>query len=382
MPAAARVAMRADASRRIGLGHLKRCLALAQALRDKGAEVAFITRASDVDSAGIVTTAGFTLLPMPRLVDGAEELDDKPPPLAALLARRWDHDAADSTCAMHAWQPQAVVVDHYGIDARWHCAVRTATGARIAVIDDLADRPLAADLLIDHNPAPDHAAKYRAALRYAAPICGGPSHALLDAAFGHQARCRIEPALRSVGIFMGGTDPGNFSAFAVRACREHAGWTGPIQIATTSAHPALAMLRALQGSDAQLDIVVDQPNLAAFHATHGLQIGAGGGAMWERCSLGTPTVALITAENQRQSIPLVAAEGAVVGLEAMEQGEALCRELGLLIRGLIDSHPTRQTLHERALALVDGRGAGRVATAVLACGRHAAAREPEAAWLP
>jgi UDP-2,4-diacetamido-2,4,6-trideoxy-beta-L-altropyranose hydrolase len=382
MPAAVRVAMRADASRRIGLGHLKRCLALAQALRAKGAEVAFITRASDVDSAGIVTAAGFTLLPMPRLVDGADELDDKPPPLAALLARRWDHDAADSTCAMHAWQPQAVIVDHYGIDARWHCAVRTATGARIAVIDDLADRPLAADLLIDHNPSPDHTAKYRAVLRYAAPICGGPAHALLDAAYSVQARCRIEPVLQSIGIFMGGTDPDNFSAFAVRACRAFAGWTGPIQIATTSAHPALAMLRTLQVSDTQLDIILDQPNLAAFHAAHGLQIGAGGGAMWERCSLGTPTIALVTAENQRQSVPLVAAEGAVVGLDAMGQGEALCRELGLLIRRLIDSRPERQTLHERAVALVDGHGAERVATAVLACGRHAAVREPEAAWLP
>jgi UDP-2,4-diacetamido-2,4,6-trideoxy-beta-L-altropyranose hydrolase len=142
------------------------------------------------------------------------------------------------------------------------------------------------------------------------------------------------------------------------------------------------MLRTLQVSDTQLDIILDQPNLAAFHAAHGLQIGAGGGAMWERCSLGTPTIALVTAENQRQSVPLVAAEGAVVGLDAMGQGEALCRELGLLIRRLIDSRPERQTLHERALALVDGHGAERVATAVLACGRHAAVREPEAAWLP
>lgn len=382
MAAPVRVAVRADASRRIGLGHLKRCLALAQALRAQGAEVAFITRASDVDGAGLVSAAGFTLLPMPRLGYGAEEQDDAPPPLAALLARRWDHDAADSTCAMHAWQPQVVVVDHYGIDARWHCAVRSATGARIAVIDDLADRPLAADLLIDHNPSPDHAAKYRAVLRYAAPVCGGPAHALLDAAFSAQAPCRVEPVLRSIGIFMGGTDPDNFSAFAVRACREFAGWTGPIQIATTSAHPALAMLRTLQVSDPQLDIVVDQPNLAAFHAAHGLQIGAGGGAMWERCRLGTPTIALITAENQRQSIPLVAASGAVVELDAMGQGESLCRELGTLVRRLVDSHAERQTLHERALALVDGHGAERVATAVLACGSDAVAREPEAAWLP
>ena len=375
-----RIAVRADASRRIGLGHLKRCLALAQALQGQGAEVAFVTRALDLDSAAVVASAGFALLPMPRLADGADEHDDRPPPMAGLLARRWDHDAADSTCAMHAWQPQVVVVDHYGIDARWHCAVRTATGARIAVIDDLADRPLAADLLIDHNPSPDHAAKYRGVLRYPVPICGGPQHALLDAAFRTQAPCRVEPALRSIGIFMGGTDPDNFSAFAYHACRLHAGWTGPIQIATTSAHPALAMLRTLQVSDPQLDLAVDQPNLAAFHAAHGLQIGAGGGAMWERCCLGTPTIALITADNQRQSIPLVAASGAVLGLDAMGRSDALCRELGGLIRRLIDSPAQRQALQQRALALVDGRGAERVAEAVLACGLDAARACEAPAW--
>ena len=378
-----RVAVRADASRRMGLGHLKRCLALAQALRVQGAEVAFVTRTADVDSELIVRAAGFPVLPMPRidaLADQFDVPDDAPPPLAALLARRWDRDAADTTCAVHAWQPQVVVVDQYGIDARWHCALRQATGAVLVAIDDLADRPLAPDLLVDHNPSPDHGAKYCRVLRYPAPICGGPRYALLDAAFAAQAHCTVEPVLKSIGIFMGGTDPDNFSAFAYRACRGHAGWAGPVAIATTSAHPALAMLRTLQASDPQLDVVVDQPNLAGFHAAHGLQVGAGGGALWERCSLGTPTIALITADNQRQSIPLVAAAGAVLELDAMGQGEVRCHELGQAIRRLIDSPEQRRTLHERAVALVDGRGSERVAAAVLACGRNAAEPEPEVAW--
>ena len=45
-----RVALRADASSRIGLGHLLRCLSLAQALARCGAEPVFLLRASDVDA--------------------------------------------------------------------------------------------------------------------------------------------------------------------------------------------------------------------------------------------------------------------------------------------------------------------------------------------
>jgi UDP-2,4-diacetamido-2,4,6-trideoxy-beta-L-altropyranose hydrolase len=364
-----RVAVRTDATRRIGWGHLKRCLALAQALRENGAEVAFVTRPGDVDSGALIAQAGFFALPMPRWEDhpaSPDDPDDAPPPHGAWLARRWDRDAADTTAAVHAWQPQVVLVDHYGIDARWHCALRAAIGARIAVIDDLADRPLTADLLIDHNPAADHAAKYRAVLRYPAPICGGPRFALLDAVYRDHARCAADAALRSIGIFMGGTDPGNFSAFALQALRTHAGWAGPVEIATTSSNPALADLQRLAAGDALLTLAVDLPHLAAFHARHGLQIGAGGGALWERCCLGTPTLAVVTAENQRLSVPLLAADGVVVGFDAVGQGAERCQALGQAIRQLIDAPAERAALRERSLALVDGQGATRVAAAVLA----------------
>ncbi|NRF70257.1 UDP-2,4-diacetamido-2,4,6-trideoxy-beta-L-altropyranose hydrolase [Aquincola sp. S2] len=360
-----RIAVRADASRRIGWGHLKRCLALAQALREQGDEVCFVLRPSDVDVTALLAQAGFTALPMPRLDDRPDDdADDAPPPHGEWLERRWDRDAADTTCAVHAWQPQVVLVDHYGIDARWHCALGAATGAAIAVIDDLADRPLAAELVIDHNPAADHAAKYRAVLRYPARICGGPSYALLDAVYRTHPRCVIGEQVPSIGIFMGGTDPGNCSAFAYAACREHAAWAGPIEVATTSANPSLPALQALAAADALLTLAVDQPNLADFHARHGLQIGAGGGALWERCCLGTPTLALITAENQRLSVPLLAADGVVIGFDAIGQGADRCSALGTAIRQLIDTPAERAALHHRSLALVDGQGAARVAAAL------------------
>jgi UDP-2,4-diacetamido-2,4,6-trideoxy-beta-L-altropyranose hydrolase len=380
-----RVAVRADASRRIGWGHLKRCLALAQALREAGAEVMFVTRSADVDSDALIAQAGFRTLPMPRMDDrGAadEEPDDAPPPHAEWLARRWDRDAADTTAAVHAWQPQVLLVDHYGIDGRWHCAVRAATGARIAVIDDLADRRLTADLLIDHNPAADHAAKYRGVLRYPTPLCGGPSFALLDAVYREHPRCVVQPELASIGMFMGGTDPGNFSVFAYEACRRDAHWTGPIEIATSSANAALPELQALAARDPALSLCVDQPNLAAFHARHGLQVGAGGGALWERCCLGTPTVAVITADNQRLSVPLLAAEGVVRQVDAVGQGAGQRMALGRVIRELADAPEERSALHERSLRLVDGRGAARVAAELLrlpVARQHCAEAETEAA---
>ncbi|MBX3633888.1 MAG: UDP-2,4-diacetamido-2,4,6-trideoxy-beta-L-altropyranose hydrolase, partial [Rubrivivax sp.] len=52
------IAIRADASAAIGLGHLKRCLSLAQALRAQGAAVTLAWREIDLDCAPLIEAAG------------------------------------------------------------------------------------------------------------------------------------------------------------------------------------------------------------------------------------------------------------------------------------------------------------------------------------
>ena len=60
------VAIRADASRAIGWGHVKRCLALAHALREAGASPILVSRPSDVAVDALCATAG---VPLDSLAD-------------------------------------------------------------------------------------------------------------------------------------------------------------------------------------------------------------------------------------------------------------------------------------------------------------------------
>ena len=349
-----RVAIRCDASAGIGWGHLKRCLALAHALRARGAAVRFVAAPGDVDVRAMLHAAGFegSLLPSPA------------PDVAA--------DAAMTVTALADWapdRPDIVIVDHYSLDARWHDAVRAASGACIAVIDDLADRPLAADLVVDHNPtteAPGGAGKYAPVLTRPAACLLGAAYALLDPAYRQHASHRFSATVASVGIFMGGSDPADHSRWAWRACREQAGWLGPIEIATTASNPNLPGLQSLARDDGLLRLQIDAPDLADFHARHDLQIGAGGGALWERCFVGVPTLALICAVNQQHSVPPLAAAGVVCAWPAIEQADAALPALGRRIAELVGSPAERLALHRRSLQWVDGQGADRVAQAVLA----------------
>src|SRR5687768_16145746 len=152
-----RVAIRADASSAMGTGHVRRCLSLAEALRPTGAHVEFITRALGTDAAAKIQAAGFPvhLLPPP-----SGPVHESTPPHADWAGVPWQQDAEETIRALR--KTDWLVVDHYAFDARWHKAVAPKLGAQLAIIDDLADRPLHGDVLVDQNLADfDHAEKYR-----------------------------------------------------------------------------------------------------------------------------------------------------------------------------------------------------------------------------
>lgn len=356
----ARVAIRVDASAAIGTGHLKRCLSLAQALIEAGADVRFVCRELDAVAATVLGGSGTPTRWLPAPAQAFTPAPDTPPH-AAWAGVPQPQDAADTAQTLADWHPDTVVVDHYAFDARWHQAVRDALGCgaqglRVLVIDDTADRALDADALLDHNWALDHRTKYAGRLQRKPLWLCGPRFALLAGAYRGAARYRFHDAVRSVGIFMGGTDPGGVSARVLAACRS-AGFAGPVEVVSTSANPQLTALRDACQRDGNTTLTLDQPDLAAFFTRHDLQIGAGGGATWERCCMGAPTVALALVANQSAVVPGLAALGAVRAAdEATLPG---------VLRELIADPAARQSLAERAAALVDGRGAQRVALALL-----------------
>lgn len=335
---ALRVALRADASPQIGLGHVRRCLSLAQALNAIGSAACLVTRKLGVDTLLLSAQAGVTHF---RL-DTTEE-----------------HDADATAASLRDWRPDWIVVDHYGLDARWHEVLKATLPVRIAAIDDLADRPLAVDLLVDHNHARDHRAKYAGRLPPGTPLLAGPRHALLSPNYAAATGYRFRESVKSIGIFMGGVDAAGISEKAVHACRRHARFAGPIEVATTRANPHLTALRDLCGRDVGTTLLLDATDLTEFFARHDLQIGAGGGASWERCCIGSPTLALTCAENQQAVIPALAELGVVA---TPEPSAALDEPaIGRAVAALLADPPRRRAMSEASRHLVDGLGARRVA---------------------
>lgn len=352
-----RIAIRVDASPEIGLGHLQRCLALAAALRETGVECVFVTRDLGVDAADRIARAGHPVHRLPPV--GAAPIFGGGPSNATWSQVAWSVDVGQTCDALAGTTVQWMVVDHYSFDARWHRTVADKLTTRIAVIDDLADRSLDSDLLIDQNLHGDHRRKYHDVLVHPVALLAGPRFALLDKAYATASRCSPAHPVRSIGIFMGGTDAREVSALALRACREEAGFEGDIEIVTTSANPRHQALITFANQWPRTRVTLDLPQLTGFFGRHDVQIGSGGGAMWERCCIGAPTLVTVVAENQRTVVGELRRLGAVVTPDPVDDISPKALAGGL--RPLLDNAGLRQTLSATTQMLVDGLGARRVA---------------------
>jgi UDP-2,4-diacetamido-2,4,6-trideoxy-beta-L-altropyranose hydrolase len=322
-------------------------LALADALVAHGAEVRVVTRRHDIDP-----SPWFDRRPKVVLV-----------PLVVPEEATGQGADAMATCAsLQAWQPNWVVVDDYGLDAVWHRSVQERLGCRIAAIDDLADRPLEVDLLVDHNLRSDARALYGKVLRRTGTrVLTGPRYALIGATYSDALRWR-EPERPSVGIFMGGTDPDGASLRVLESLRREGRFSGDVEIVTTSANPGLAQLRSVIAGDGRCRLSVDLPDLAGFFSRHTIQVGAGGGATWERCCIGAPTLAVVVADNQRVVVSTLAAGDVVATVDDVSSSPG---PIGQAAARLLADPERRSRMSQAAQQIVDGLGATRVALSIL-----------------
>lgn len=321
------VAFRTDASLQMGTGHVMRCLTLADALRERGGNCTFVCRPHLGHLLALVTQRGHQALALPELQEGAE-LNRNDTAHAHWLGTDWATDAQDTQQAISACtggQPvDWLVVDHYALDARWEESLRPQA-KRIMVIDDLADRPHACDLLLDQNLGRTEA-DYGGLLNGKTTILVGPQYALLRPEFAalraqSLARRQTNPQLRRLLITMGGVDKDNATGQVLAALQS---CNLPVDLRVTVVlGPHAPWLAQVQAQAAQMmwptEVFVGVDNMAQLMAESDLAIGAAGGSAWERCSLGLPSLVLVLAQNQLQGAVALQVAGAAVAMESQQQ---------------------------------------------------------------
>ena len=186
------IVFRTGGSRQIGFGHFRRCLSLAEALRRLGTDCVFLLDEDPV-CAGQATAAGF------------EAMNVRP-----------EEDLSQTIEQCRKRRARTIVADSYALDAKYLSGLREAK-AVVAVVDDMGDRELPVDLVINGSMNADQLA-YRAGKTTRFLL--GPRYVLLRSEFAEEPKRAVAEQVRRVLVTVGGGDPEHLTPKFVRWAAE------------------------------------------------------------------------------------------------------------------------------------------------------------------
>lgn len=331
-----------DGGPEIGGGHVLRALTLATALAERGVEASFLA---------------------PPFV--AELLDRFAPASVGRIVTAFAEPEDLSKAAVEAAAGfRAVVFDHFRLAARDH--YRIAGGRPSLAVDDLADRRLGVDMVLDVGPD-RRAEDYKDIVEPGTRLLLGPSWALVRPEFvlvraAALARRAKSETVGRVLVSLGLTDVGGITARVVDRLLPRLGEAG-LDVVLGREAPSLGEMERLAARDPRVALHVETHAMAGLCAAADLAVGAGGSSAWERCAVGLPGVTLMLAANQEPGARALAAAGAgeVVDGCADDFEAAFDRAF----TGLFRSPERRARMGKAAANLCDGRGAARAAEAFL-----------------
>ena len=354
-----KILFRVDASREIGTGHLMRCLALANEARQRDWDCIFVLRNPEDGIAKYITSFDHRVEKL--IFEDGEKIACNTTAHGDWLPVSQTQDANETNEVICEVDPDWIIVDHYALDAIWFSIV-DKTNAKILAIDDLGDRELICDVLLDQNLGAS-AEKYEGKLPVNCRLLLGPTFALLRSEFKHwrerSLEGRLDRHVENILITMGGVDAENYTVKVLKEITksEHAK-NCSFTVVVGRTYPHVTVLHEfLNVSKLKASVLTNVNNMAEIMSVSDLCIGAAGSTSWERCCMGQPTITLSIADNQI-NIAEQLSEGNIAIyshmsnlLENFERffdvsGQELTRALSMNARAVCDGFGTLRVLDE------------------------------------
>lgn len=326
------IVFRSDASSVIGSGHVMRCLTIANNLKERGFDCIFWSSPETADAVPWLAQAGHQVIPSESPLDLPEKAI-------------------------------AMIVDHYGLDAKDEARFKTLAG-RIIVIDDLANRPHDCDVLMDSTLG-RASENYNDLVPAGAAILTGTDYAPLRPAFAANraaAKMRRQTTagkISSVLVSLGSTDPHNVTTTVLNGL---AGVGLKIDVVIGSGCQHLPAIKHAvetlmqQGNDVTLHMNVS--NIEQLMLQADIAIGAGGTTSWERCALGLPTILIEVADNQKDNANVLQSHGCVFNLGWYE--DVTPHSVNTVVSGFIKDPKAVKLMSDNAFDICDGKGVQRI----------------------
>lgn len=323
----------------MGLGHVMRCLALAEAWQADGGRTLFVSACGNGTQQRI-RESGSVLVPLGQAYPGPEDV------------------GTTKECLAQA-PGSVLVLDGYQFDGAYQKAVRVS-GHPLAVIDDFAGVDhYVADVIVNPNLGAD---KLDYSCESYTRLLLGTAYVPLRPEFNRWRawdRHFVHPARRLL-VTLGGTDPDNVTRMALDALARPDMACLEATVVVDGANPRLAELRqAAEACAASVRVACDVRDMAELMAWADVAVSGGGTTCWEMAFMGLPNGIIVLSDNQRVNAEVLDTAGVSVRIgsvcevtadaihdcvEKLVDDEGMCREMSIRGRTLVDGQGTRRVL--------------------------------------
>lgn len=362
------VVIRADANSKIGMGHVMRCLSVVDALLKRGEEVLFVT--ADDTPVPLLTKKGIPYrvlhtdyadmeVELPKLWNALSELPQGPG--AALPQRN-----------------TFILVDSYYVTEKYLAALKK----RITTIymDDIYAFSYPVDMLINYNIYGEEMGYEKDAAFADTKLLLGTEYVPLREEFSAGAGYVQSRKVLSLGaanvtpaadggilITTGGSDSFNLAGqLLMEAMKYDALKEKEYHVVSGSLNPHIGELQALAEKHGNIHIHCNVTNMAELMAESEIALSAGGSTLYELCVMGVPVIAFSFAENQERLVQTFVKRGiAQYGGNYRTDGNKMIQNTIAGLETLLEDENLRTEYRKKARALVDGKGADRIAEAIL-----------------
>lgn len=333
------VLIRADGNPQIGTGHIMRCLSLADALWEQGGEITFVT--AEPYFQRLIQTRGY---PCTVLGTAYDRMEEELSVFLPLLERE---------------QPELVILDSYFVTLEYMKAIKGIS--KLLYIDDLNAFDYPADAVVNYAvygpemPYPQNKKYFL-----------GPQYAPLRRQFQGLGQRIVRDHVEDVLISTGGTDQYHVALRCAKHLREHPPRENmKFHFVLGAMNQDVAELEGIAENSPSIQLHCQVADMCSLMCQCDAAVSAAGTTLYELCACGLPTVTYILADNQIQGAGAFQKAGLMPCAGDIRKNARFLEHLFELLNSLADDFAQRQRVAEQMQGTVDGRGAARLAEAVL-----------------
>jgi len=280
--------IRVDSGTNTGAGHIFRCLALVESLKDKFSEIIFISKPFLGNLGKVVSNKGYKMIFLSEI---PENFSLKSMNNDERLAFQND-DAAQTLSIMKENEGSKwMVVDNYFLDKNWELIIKPHV-EKLIVIDDLANRFHDCNILVDQNFYKNFQSRYDQLLPKNCMRLLGTKFALLRDEFKdfRSEKKNFGKGIKKILIAFGGSDPTNETTKVLEAIKILGLKNLKVEVIIGTANPYKDEIKKKCSELASISVHYQTNNVGEIMSKCDLAIGGGGVTMWERCCLGIPAI--------------------------------------------------------------------------------------------